>query len=437
MINILKTFFISAIVFLTFVSSVESATVEVFKGPVSFYFVDCTNGCNEIVGTRQESKETGSTFAIDLPTKPKINFVVICQSSDICQVRYNTNAWSQSVSVNSKEINTYPASNTKEGLVASYSPSTYNSETIHVTLMFKSTLGPNVNTQLSENSFVVKDGSITEGSIQKINDSTYSFEIKPNTPQSNVAILLNRELLSEEGLPLAKGLIHTIIYDATSPKLLNAKDFSYLPVDKHEKTYQLHFDKDIDHYVILNRKNIQSIQINTISERVFEVQAIMQEQASFATLTPTSALTLVHSIPANENGAKVPRNPRIELVFNMDITIVPHQTIILENGEKVYTISTDDKLRVAVSSEHKNILYIYVNSLSAVHSTLMLPANTLVSTIVQSPNASLSLEFDVSNVLCGTSYVTGGMKEGDKCQCFDIGQKCECICGETYFLRAL
>lgn len=120
------------------------------------------------------------------------------KSSD-CKLSYTTSAWNQDVVCKANSISTYPASNRilpspplhpvgDEGLIAEYSTSSYNGNLIRMTLTFKTTLGAFANTQLSEGSILIKDGSIVDGTLTKINDYSYSFEIKPTVNKSNCAV---------------------------------------------------------------------------------------------------------------------------------------------------------------------------------------------------------------------------------------------------------
>ena len=93
---------------------------------------------------------------------------------------------------------------------------------------------------------------------------------------------------------------------------------------------------------------------------------------------------------------------------------------------------------MAVSSTNANIVFLYLNGLLPEKTAkITIPAGLFYSPLNTHTNEEIVLEYQVSDVLCGTQYVTSGMKANDLCKCFSIHNQCQCLCGSTYFVRDL
>ena len=142
-----------------------------------------------------------------------------------------------------------------------------------------------------------------------------------------------------------------------------------------------------------------------------------------------SPLRVINEIAFNTT---VPRNGRVELVFNHAVQ-VSEEIIEVElvHGEEDLSMRLVDDRAVQVKD---NRVLIFFDE-TVMHEGLFqlnIPAGAFKSSAGKK-NEAISMDLWISGI-CNTSYVVDGMR-GEKCKCFSIGDRCQCSCGETYFSR--
>lgn len=146
------------------------------------------------------------------------------------------------------------------------------------------------------------------------------------------------------------------------------------------------------------------------------------------TFDASSPLQLRH-VPVSN--ATVPRNGRVEWVFNHAVSPREKQ-IVVARGEEEWLLPMKNERFVRVIG-NRVMVFLEALELDEGMYWLQIPRGALV-TEAGEENEVMAMEVWVAKTTCNTNYVVSGMR-GEKCRCFSVENRCQCTCGETQFSR--
>ena len=129
----------------------------------------------------------------------------------------------------------------------------------------------------------------------------------------------------------------------------------------------------------------------------------------------------------------VPLNGRVEFVFNHEVTLGSALEATLERENVTMTLRLDNQRFLTLQGNHV-FCFFDPSLMTAGQYILVLPEGAFQSTTgLQSE--LIEVELNVVDKQCNTNYVVGGMY-GETCKCYSVSDRCQCVCGETFFSRA-